>query len=101
MVQQNGAFDINKSEELKKIEDAVNKQISEEIAGAIKKAQTDFRSDIFGFGVSMHKQHPEKWEEIKENWDDFFSGAEINVSVESTIDRMGELKHPFRREVGA
>lgn len=100
IVQENGSLDINESEILKKIEADYNKQMVEEIAAAIKKAQTEFQSDIFGFGVSMRKQHPQKWKEIKENWDDYFTNATINISVESTVDRLGEFKQSFRWEFG-
>lgn len=100
IVQENSPLDINKSEVLKKIEADFNKQMVGEIAAAIKKAQTEFESDIFGFGVSMHKQHPQEWKAIKGNWDDYFANAVINISVESTIDRQGEFKQPFRWETG-
>lgn len=100
IVQENSPLDINKSEVLKKIEADFNKQMVGEIAAAIKKAQTEFESDIFGFGVSMHKQHPQEWKAIKGNWDDYFANAVINISVESTIDRQGESKQPFRWETG-
>lgn len=99
IIQENGTIDISKMEPLKSVEAAVNRQLAEEITAAIQKAQTEFQSDIFGFGQSVHKQHPEKWNEIKENWDDYFAKAAINVSVESTVDRSGEIKQPFKLEV--
>jgi spore germination protein KC len=98
IIQESGTMDISKMEPLKAVEAAFNKQMAGEITVAIQKAQTDFQSDIFGFGVSVHKQHPEKWKEIKGNWDDYFSKAMINVSVESTVDRSGEIKRPFGLE---
>lgn len=99
IIQENSAIDISKMEPLKTVEAAFNKQMAEELTAAIQKAQTDFQSDIFGFGIAVHKQHPKTWKKIKENWDDYFSKAMINVSVESAVDRSGEMKQPFRMEI--
>ena len=98
IIQESSAIDISKMEPLKTVEAAFNQQLTEEVTTAIKKAQTEFQSDIFGFGVSVHKQHPKEWKEIKENWDDYFAKAKINVSVESTVARTGEIKQPFGLE---
>lgn len=96
IIQEGGVIDISKSEPLKEVEDSINKKMKEEITASIKKAQTEFQSDIFGFGKAVHIQHPQKWEEIKESWDDYFAKASINVTVESSADRSGEIKQPFR-----
>ncbi len=98
IVQESGILDISKMDPLKTVEADFDKQMEEEIIATIKKAQTEFHSDIFGFGESVHKQHPEKWKEIKEDWGDYFAGASINVSVESSVDRSGEIKQPFKLE---
>ncbi|MEL7610155.1 MAG: Ger(x)C family spore germination protein [Bacillota bacterium] len=95
LIQEGGSIDISKMEPLKTVEDGFNKQLSMEIASTIRKVQSEFQSDIFGFGKALHAQHPEKWREIKENWDDYFSKAAVNVSVESTVNRSGQIKQPF------
>ncbi len=99
IIQESGDLDITQAGLLKIVEAAFNKRLTEELAAAINKAQTEFQSDIFGFGVYMHRQHPKEWREIKENWDDYFAKAEINVSVGSTVDRAGEIKQPFGLEI--
>lgn len=86
---------INITKQSKKVEESFNKQLEEEIIASIKKAQQEFQSDIFGFGNFVHIQYPEKWKEIKGNWDDYFSKASVNVTIESTVDRSGNLKEPF------
>ncbi len=101
IIQESGTSDISQIEPLKEIEAAFNQQMAEEITAAVQKAQTEFQSDIFGFGVFVHRQHPDAWKELKENWDDYFAGAEIRVSVESSVDRSGEIKQPFSMEAGS
>lgn len=98
IVQEGATIDVSQMEPLKAVEDGFNKLLITEIAAAIQKAQTEFRSDIFGFGKAVHDQHPEKWREIKDNWDDYFSKATVSITVESTVDRSGQIKEPFEME---
>jgi spore germination protein KC len=93
-----GEIEINDPKEIKKLEEAFNEKLKKDIEGAIKKAQQEFKSDIFGFGEFMHDQHPKEWRELKKDWDEAFSKAEVSVSVESRIRRYGEIKRPFRYE---
>ncbi len=90
--------DITKPDGIKTVQQGLNDLIAQEIAAAIGKAQTEFQSDIFGFGTSMHIQHPAQWKSIKDNWDDYFSKATVRVGVASTIDRTGLIKEPFKLE---
>jgi spore germination protein KC len=80
------------------IEQVFNEKLRQEIAAAIAKAQTEFRSDIFGFGTYVHSQHPREWRELESGWDEVFAEAKVSVTVESDIKREGQLKQPFFSE---
>ena len=88
----NSATDVSNSEVLEMLEEIFNSEIKKELLQSIKKAQREFKSDIFGFGCTMHAQHPEEWRKIKENWNDYFSKATVHVSVDSSITRTGEIQ---------
>ena len=98
VIQEGGAIDISKREGIKAVEQRFNKQLKSEIAKSIEKAQSEFKSDIFGFGCFLHAQQPQEWKKTKDNWDDIFSKAKISVTVESSIIREGEIKLPFTLE---
>ena len=98
LIQEGGSIDISKQEPLKTVEERLNKLLSAQIEATVQKVQTEFQSDIFGFGKAVHAQHPEKWKEIKENWDDYFSKAAVKISVESSVNRTGQIKQPFSME---
>ena len=98
IVSESSNIEISQPETLKKLEELFNERIKNEITEAITKAQKEFESDIFGFGEHMHDQNPREWRDLKGNWDESFSEAEVNVSVESSVVRSGELKRPFRYE---
>lgn len=87
--------DIVKKEELKKVEEKFNKKLEEEIISAINKAQKEFKSDIFGFGLFFHIDNPKQWKEIKTKWNDYFTDAKVNVKVDASVYALGEMKKPF------
>lgn len=95
LIQEGGDIDISKSDELKKMEQEFSRALTQQIEEAVKKAQQEFESDIFGFGHYVHSQHPKEWKEIKKDWDIGFSKAKIHVNVTSSIVREGEIKMPF------
>lgn len=99
VIQQGGIEDVTKFETIKKLEQEINTLLEKEILDTIKKAQTEFKSDIFGFGIYMHIEHPEEWKKLKSNWDNEFSKADIEVEVDSSIRRTGQIKLPVRKEV--
>ena len=95
IVEEGSNIDPNKIETQKMLAQGFNSYLETEIAASVQKAQRGFGSDIFGFGSYVHAQHPKDWEEIKENWNDIFSKAKINVTVESSIVMTGEYKRSF------
>jgi len=94
----NPVVDVSNSETLKMIKQGFNKKLETQITQSIEKAQQEFQSDIFGFGCFAHTQHPKEWKTIKGKWDDLFAKAKVNVTVESSIIREGEIKYPFVME---
>ena len=93
-----GYSDTTKPEVIKELEGNFNRLMEEQISESIKKAQTEFKSDIFGFGMAAHYQNTKEWNKIKNNWNDNFSNAKVTVKVESSIDAQGEIKQPFKLE---
>lgn len=69
--------------ELSSLEETSGKQLEERIRNVVKKLQTEFGSDIFGFGKLIYKKNPKIWKQLKDNWDEHFKSLE--VEVESNI----------------
>jgi len=93
------SINIMEKEVLKKVEQKANATLQDQLLGSIQKAQQQFESDIFGFGIYMHSQHPQEWKEIKYKWDNLFVKAKINVKVETTILTEGSAKQPMGQKV--
>lgn len=99
--QEGDGIDVSKLSGLKIIQDSFNSEMKQKIMKIVKKVQSEFKSDIFGFGQSLHIQHPDIWKKIKGSWnDDYFVSATVNVTVESDIVMTGQMETPFEMEVG-
>lgn len=94
----NLSLDIRKEKVIQMLEQLVNRHLQEEIQSAVLKAQKQFQSDIFGFGVFVHAQHPKEFQKMKNNWNSHFANAKVNVKVASSISREGKTRHPFAME---
>jgi len=65
---------------------------------ALKKTQQEYSSDIFGFGVEVHKYHPQYWKKVKKNWDDIFSTLPVELQVDAKIRRTGLVNNPIKKD---
>ncbi|NLG36597.1 MAG: Ger(x)C family spore germination protein [Clostridiales bacterium] len=98
LVQESHGVDINDPAMISAIEQEVSEDLAAEIRGAVQKAQQEFGSDIFGFGAVIHRQHPHAWRQMREGWADLFPTADVRLTVESCLERLGEVEEPFIRE---
>lgn len=78
-------------------EAGIAQTIKREAERCIAKTQQEYRSDIFGFGQSLHQKYPQEWKNIKADWDELFASAEIEVVVEAKLVRMGKITNPIAR----
>lgn len=95
-----GELDITQPDSIKMLEKRINKQLEDEIVAAIRKTQTEFRSDIFGFGIYVHSRYPKEWQELRKDWDEHYAGANVRVIVDSSIERTGQIKQTLREREG-
>lgn len=80
---------------LNKLEEVAEKQIEEEINTVVKKAQQDFKTDIFGMGKSLFKENPAAWMNVKENWPETFAQVPFKVTAKVNISSSTLFKGPF------
>jgi spore germination protein KC len=90
----NTAIDLTNPKEIEKVDKLVEKEIARQIMSSVRTAQK-MKSDVFGFGESVHRADPKYWNKIKGNWNEQFSDLEVNVVVDSYIRREGIRTNPF------
>jgi spore germination protein KC len=61
------------------------KQLEEQIKGLITKVQSDYGTDIFGFGRNFERSNPKIFKDMKDNWNDYFKNVKVNVSAKINI----------------
>lgn len=83
--------DITEIDIITKLENEHQAKVREEVESIIKKVQTQYKSDIFGFGQSFYKKYPKQWETIKDNWQTILPTVQCNVNVKTSIVRNGMI----------
>jgi Ger(x)C family germination protein len=76
-------------EELSSLETDFSKSIAEECNVIARMLQTEFAVDPIGLREYVEQFKPSVWREIKDRWDEVYKNADITVSVETKIRRIG------------
>ncbi|MEW8957470.1 Ger(x)C family spore germination protein [Clostridium sp.] len=74
---------------LKKLANDFNTSISSQCEKVAELIQKEMEVDVIGISTYIEKFKPSMWKKIKDDWDEIFKEAEINVNVKSHIRRMG------------
>lgn len=78
--------------ELNSLENNFSESITEECNIIVKMLQKEFDADSIGLKQYVEKYKPSLWNEIKNNWDEAYKNADINVNVQVKIRRVGVTK---------
>ncbi len=76
--------------DMKKVEQAFNQKIEQQMNTMIKMVQQKYKTDIFGFGEDIHRRHPKQWSQMKGNWDERFPKVKVTVISNIVIRHIGE-----------
>lgn len=85
-------------EKIPLLEQATADVIQQEVGHTLEKVQTEYKSDIFGFGQIVHRKYPREWKDMQDNWDELFSQATIEVEPEVQIIKTGKSVAPVKEE---
>lgn len=67
------------------LETTAAKELQGNINGVIKKVQSEYGADIFGFGNMIYKRDFALWNQLKDSWDSEFKSLEVEVQAEVHI----------------
>jgi len=87
-------IDIKKMENIKELEKELEKQVENYMNLSIKKAKK-LKSDIFGFGLELHRKHPKEFKKLRDSWEDELSHLDININVKAKIKGTGTTQDIF------
>jgi spore germination protein KC len=93
------AEDMDKTKTYDELEKVTQKYIENIVASTIKKVQTTYKSDIFGFGDEMKHGDYQYYKKVRGHWDQEFSRATIDVKASVTLRRSGIRTKSFLSEI--
>ena len=93
-----GKGKLDTPDKLLALEKVLEETIKEEIEKVLKKTQEENSSDIFGFGMHVHKYHPRYWKKAEDVWDKIFSRLPADIQVDAKIRRTGIIINPVIKE---
>lgn len=71
--------------EIEKIQKEVGEYLKQNIAYVIKKVQTEYDCDIFGFGNLIYRKKPKLWDKVSKDWDKYFKEIEVEIKANVQI----------------
>ncbi|MNP62048.1 hypothetical protein D3C76_1572910 [compost metagenome] len=73
----------------------LEKQVEASVSRTIAKVQDKFGSDVFEFGEVIHRKYPSRWKSLKDDWNREFRKAEVTVTANLTVRRIGVTGPPL------
>lgn len=70
-----------------------NEALAAHITEMIQEMQKTEHGGIFGFGKYLYRHNPKLWDNVKEQWQEYFSAADVEITCDFVIEDSGTLKH--------
>jgi spore germination protein KC len=80
---------------MKKLKMNAENELNKRVMGVIKKVQTEYGVDIFGFGAKIHEENPKVWKKIEPTWQSKFKDLTVNVTSNIDIKGSAMLAEPL------
>ena len=67
------------------LQDRLADAIESEMRSALRKAQLEYNSDVFGFGEYLYRRRPDVWARLGPDWDRIFRTVAVETSVNTEL----------------
>ncbi|MEA4825494.1 MAG: Ger(x)C family spore germination protein [Clostridium sp.] len=84
--------DIFTEKELKEIQDNLNDVIEKKCEKLARMSQEEYSTDIIGLKDYLEKFKPDIYKKVKDNWNQVYKNAEVDVNVNTKARRIGVTK---------
>jgi len=96
LVEYTADINLENTEAVSIIEQALSQVIKSEMEAAVKKAK-EYGADIFGFGRSIYRDFPGQWAMMEKDWEKIFPQVEVSFDVSVTLNRPGMILRSLSR----
>jgi len=91
LMDQQSMEDLTTTEKAAAVEEAVAGDIFRKCAATLEKAQGEYGTDVFNFGEAFHRKYKKEWRKLRENWNEEFARAEVDIAVEAHLRQTGQI----------
>lgn len=89
-------LDLTRVNTFRELEKTAAHTIESRMESVIEKAQTVYKSDIFGFGGAIRRSNPKAWNTLKEDWNDrHFVRLPVKIRVDVKLRHSGTVSDSF------
>lgn len=81
------------------LEKRIAEQKTEELNEFIEKIQTEYETDIFGFGEQIYRSYPKIWADVSEDWGKHFANLDVQINVAINISQLGSIKNSIKQQI--
>jgi germination protein, Ger(x)C family len=86
--------DFIKPENIKSLENKLNRAIRKEITAALGKSR-QLDTDLFGFGEAIHQKYPKEWRILEPKWAQTFRSIPIQLKIKVKLTEFGLSVKPL------
>lgn len=95
----NNQIDIQNYKEINKIEKTWSKSLKKDLSKVVKKVQSKYKADIFGFGNLIYKNNPKTWEKLEKEWNSkYFPNLNVKIKTNLKISATGSLVKTIKED---
>lgn len=91
-----GNIAFYEEETKKRLVECAEKALEKQLKYMVKKAQNEYKSDIFKFGNKIRIDNPKQWEKIKDNWSSEFTDVSVEVTVDLEVKGSSLISKPIK-----
>jgi spore germination protein KC len=78
-------IDAEDKQIIKRLQDAAGEMVRQKMLEVMSKVQSEYSSDIFGFGEMIYKGDPRLWNKLRDSWDSWFSNLDVEIACKVDI----------------
>lgn len=78
------------------LENELSDMLQKSIYSSIKRIQSEYGTDILGFGAKLYENNPATWNDVKDDWDKTFKTLTISVNSKVNIKNSAVTSKPIK-----
>lgn len=86
-------IDLSDPKTIERLQEETKKSILANVKAAVTRAKA-LKTDIFGFGIQLGKEHAALWKQVQGEWsDEYFPRLKVNYKIEMFIRKTGTIEN--------